>query len=340
MRIENANESWVTLEALIEVDRSRRLAMPIQALADCSFLIGGEHETPDEKKERIERQQKKRRKGYYSAESRDKRNQEIYVEKNQEMMERVHSLSSSGTIETLDLFALMTMGRCSEQWFEGGYGEMIVGNDEFADHYIEQFFGGILPISRGSVAFNFTKAWMSFPTVHPGRGLQPLLPDANTNRLCQAIWIEHLEGIPPGQTAILLFRGIDGGSIDPAAWMGLLNRWPGIHIEIAFACETTFVTARAPANANWFMRARPYDGFLYWQFPLAELVATMIGNRQDAKYTWLLSEWALGWQARIDSEIANQSRNAARIIAASLVYRNLRTRGRTGLSNDQKGDTY
>lgn len=109
----------------------------------------------------------------------------------------------------------------------------MLGNLVIANKFEADFVAGQI-LSHESVFYLNTKAYTPLPTIHPGEGPEPLLPDDDPNRHCNARWIEFYRNRPDDSTVIILIRGVDGLSIDGNSWHLLHLQHPRLKIRLAF----------------------------------------------------------------------------------------------------------
>lgn len=225
--------------------------------------------------------------------------------------------------------SIITLGRCSGPWIEGGYDQMLLGNLIVATKFVHDFVHPRHVVAHESVIFHDTKAWWPFPEVHPARGAIPLRANDDTNKFHDARFIEFFENRPYNSVVIILVRGIDGARIDQGTWARLKFRYPNVEIHLAFALEQTHAQ-RAPANAppTWFSRAIPHDGKLYCFYELNHLSNQIMGSRHDPRYQWLLDEWQAGMVSRNDLSRAHKRNNLADITLATMNHMALGTHHR------------
>jgi hypothetical protein len=140
-------------------------------------------------------------------------------------------------------FDLIVIGRCSGEWIVGGYDEMMTGNLIIANKYEMDFLHPASIRNQESVAWHHTAAWEPFPYIHPNRSVVPLQAEDDTNKFCNARFIEFFENTTEDVPIQMLMRGIDGGRIDYGTWLLLGAMYPTRDITLVFSLERTIIEA-------------------------------------------------------------------------------------------------
>lgn len=185
-----------------------------------------------------------------------------------------------------------------------------------------------------SVVWNGRPGGDPLPWVAIGNGNDQMyrpLGDFN-NADADERFVEFLNACPGNSMAILLVRGIDGGTIFPGSWYFLAQRYPTLDIVLIFQLSPTFVEERVPGLLiNNFRRANPYDGKLYMRLDLNVLTSHMNDTRRDQLCVWMLGEWELGKVYREALSRAYSSGSDLQIRRAQEQFDTLQTRGRNVL---------
>ncbi|KAE8450064.1 hypothetical protein EG329_007204 [Mollisiaceae sp. DMI_Dod_QoI] len=214
----------------------------------------------------------------------------------------------------------------------GGSNLLVDFHDLSICKFIDDFVTPIEVLATESVFWNGRKAWAPLPWISVDDDDQIDYPDGEFERQsADARYCSFLDTRPDYSKVIILIRGIDGASIDPASWLFLQQRYPKLRITLAFSCTEWFVRFRVPDNENYFSRTDPYDNRLYGFFYLDELVRCILRQAQDAKYRWLMNEWRLGKLYREALSMAYQQGGEDEISNANSQFHGLFTAGRNDL---------